>query len=211
MFLVVGDVNLTFKAGPQDALTWALDLRTGQPMANADVTILDANGETVASGQTDSDGIWQADVELTNLDRQDLQVYYAMVAAPGDADFSISPSNWNVGITPWDLGYTADYRGEHPYYYTYTDRPRDRAGQTVIIAAWRETLDGLHPCRRAAGLLHHLQSRRRHPGIYFAALGLAHDGELRLPDRPSRATTRPAMRTTACSSTSRWRTTASLR
>jgi hypothetical protein len=185
LFLAVGDVNLTFKAGPQDALTWALDLRTGEPMPNADVTILDANGETVASGRTDADGLWQADVDLENLDRQDLQVYYAVVAAPGDADFSISPSNWNVGVAPWDAGYPTDFRGEHPFFYTYTDRPMYRAGQTVYFrGVARNRFDGRYT--PAAGqdvsfTLYSPDGSTKEYTLPLSAYG-TFDGELSLPE-----------------------------
>jgi uncharacterized protein YfaS (alpha-2-macroglobulin family) len=185
LFLAVGDVNLTFKAGQQDALTWALDLRTGQPLQDADVKILNANGETVDSGRTDADGLWQTDVDLENLDRQDLQVYYAMVGAPGDADFSISPSNWNVGLSPWEFGYAADYRGEHPYYYTYTDRPMYRAGQTVYFrGVARDRFDGRYTPtteQEVSFTLYGPDGSTKEYALPLSAYG-TFDGELSLPE-----------------------------
>jgi alpha-2-macroglobulin len=144
IYLAVGDTNLTFTTGSKDALVWAMDLRTGQPMANAPVKILDAAGATAASGSTDADGLWHGAIASAATPDQYYQPYYtAMLASPGDADFGLASNMWNVGINSYDFGLPSDLRPEHPYYYLYTDRPMYRSGQTVYFrGVARQIFDG---------------------------------------------------------------------
>lgn len=143
-YLVVGDTGLTLAAGNQDALVWAMDLRNGQPMANAPVTIYDSDGSTLATGATDADGLWQGPIEPTTSEPdQYWRQYHAMIGSPGETDFGLASSTWNVGINSYDFGVVSDLRGQHPFYYVYTDRPMYRPGQTVYFrGAARQAFDG---------------------------------------------------------------------
>src|SRR5262249_3164641 len=65
--LVVGTANLTLKTSPNEALVWATDLKTGQPIPNAPITLyrmatfLGFNGfSPIASGTTDASGLYRA-------------------------------------------------------------------------------------------------------------------------------------------------------
>ncbi len=60
--IVVSNVNLTFKLSATEALVWAVDLRDNQPVRNAPISILDKNGQLLASGSTDEQGIYKGSI-----------------------------------------------------------------------------------------------------------------------------------------------------
>jgi uncharacterized protein YfaS (alpha-2-macroglobulin family) len=126
--LVVSDVHLTFKLSATDALVWAVDLRTNQPIPNAPVTLYDELGNVLASGQTDLEGIYRSPIpEIENP----YNTHYAMLAQPGEENFGLVLSSWSQGVQAWDFGITSDYSGPRLEAYLYTDRPIYRPGQTV--------------------------------------------------------------------------------
>jgi len=58
--VAASNINLTFKIGATDALLWATDLRTGEPVS-APFTIFDYEGETIVNARTDEQGLWQGE------------------------------------------------------------------------------------------------------------------------------------------------------
>jgi len=118
-------VNITFKLGATDALVWAVDLPSQTPVTNAPVTIYDDAGNTLASGVTNGDGIWQGAVG----ERDDR--LFAILGAPGDENFALAVSNWNTGVNGWDFGYAQRTQKPHTEIYMYTDRPIYRPGHTI--------------------------------------------------------------------------------
>lgn len=144
-FVVVSDVQLVFKLSPTDALVWAVRLGDLTPVAGAPVTIYGARGEALASGQTDSQGLFQASLPAAEMtpDYDGYSARYAVVGAPGDADFSLALSNWEQGFASYSLGISTDYRPPHLEAYVYTDRPIYRPGQTVYFrGVVREAYNG---------------------------------------------------------------------
>jgi uncharacterized protein YfaS (alpha-2-macroglobulin family) len=130
--LAVSHIQLTFKLSPTDALVWALDLRDNQPLAGETVTIYSEAGEVLASGETDSEGIFSAALP----DLEDLYAnYYAVMGEPGQENFALALSNWDQGIGPWNFQITSDPRPPHLEVYVYTDRPIYRPGQSVYFRA----------------------------------------------------------------------------
>ena len=126
-FAASSQVNLTFKVGATEAMVWAVDLPSQTPVANAPVTIYDDAGNSLASGTTDEDGIWKGPLSPTQGQ------LYAMLGAPGDENFSLAISNWGIGISAWDFGYSYDLKPPHTVIYMYSDRPMYRPGQTVYF------------------------------------------------------------------------------
>lgn len=126
-FVASSQVNLTFKVGATDALVWAVDLPSQSPMANTPITIYDDAGNTLASGTTDEDGIWKGPLSATQGQ------LYAMLGTPGDENFSLAVSSWNVGVGAWDFGYGYNVKPPHTVIYMYSDRPMYRPGQTVYF------------------------------------------------------------------------------
>ena len=132
--IVSSNVHLTYKISRANVLVWAVDLRTMEPVVNETVVVYDSNGEELARGETDSQGIFESDVDPYHFDNL-FDVTYAMLSQPGDDLFSLSISNWDEGIASYDFGIPFDNRALHQKAYIYTDRPIYRAGQTVKFRA----------------------------------------------------------------------------
>ncbi|OGN73680.1 MAG: hypothetical protein A2X25_15080 [Chloroflexi bacterium GWB2_49_20] len=142
VFLVASDINLTFKMGSQDALVWAMDLRSNTPVANASLSLYRDDGSLLASGQTDAQGLWHGPVPTPTQDNY-YSSYFAVLGQPGDATFGMAQSDWSQEIAPWNFGLSSDRTPPAPHVYFYTDRPIYRPGQTVyfrIVA--RQAFDG---------------------------------------------------------------------
>jgi uncharacterized protein YfaS (alpha-2-macroglobulin family) len=139
-FVVSSDINLTFKAGASDALVWAVDLRSGQPLANTPVSIYDNDGGLLVSGQTDAQGLWQTSIP----ERIDPYAsLYAVIGAVGQDNFSLAMSIWDSGIAPWDFGLSGQVTPPQTEIYLYSDRPIYRPGQTVYFrGVVREAFNG---------------------------------------------------------------------
>jgi alpha-2-macroglobulin len=139
-YLVVSsNLNLTFKVGATDALLWATDLRTNEPVS-ATFTIYDNNGIEVTSAQTDEQGLWHGDLSAQD---QTGQAYTVVMSEPGEADFGAAQSSWNSGVSPWEFGIPLNPRPPEPEMYLYTDRPIYRPGQMVYFrGAVRQAFNG---------------------------------------------------------------------
>ncbi len=131
--LIVGNANVVLKAGEREALVWVTDLNTGQPLANAPVTLYDEYSVRLASGPTGSDGTFKA--QWTNL-RDMWQTLYAVVGRPETPGvFGIATNQWSDGISPWDFGLASQYYIEPYNVYFQTDKPIYRPGQMVHFKA----------------------------------------------------------------------------
>ncbi|MDQ2693714.1 MAG: MG2 domain-containing protein, partial [Chloroflexota bacterium] len=137
LFVVSSQVNLTFKLGATEALIWAVDLRSQEPVANAPVAVYDEAGHQIGGGTTDDDGLWQGAIESRPAQA------YAMLGAPGDENFGLAVNNWAWGISAWEFGYSQRVQPPHTEVYMYTHRPIYRPGQTVYFrGAAREEFNG---------------------------------------------------------------------
>jgi len=138
-FAVSSQVNLTFKLGATEAFVWAVDLPSQRPVANAPIVIYDNLGLQLASGVTDSDGIWRGPIG----EREPYSQTYAILGAPGEENFALAINNWSLGISAYDFGYAQDIQKPHTKIYMYTDRPIYRPGQTVYFrGVVREAFNG---------------------------------------------------------------------
>jgi uncharacterized protein YfaS (alpha-2-macroglobulin family) len=126
--IVVRDTELVLKASQDSALTWAVDLDTGLPAPGVRVQIVNASGNTLASGATGSDGT----VSLDFAPAQDVYApVLALVGEPGEKPFGVASTLWMDEITPWSFGVNLDPASSTSRVYLYTDRPIYRPGQTV--------------------------------------------------------------------------------
>jgi hypothetical protein len=128
--MVVSNIHLTFKHGSTDALVWAVDLRNGQPVSGATVTIYDEDGSQLASGQTDEQGVFQGELPVR---KDPYRMTYAMLGQPGEENFSLAADNWSSGVASYDLGIPSERQNPQLEAYLYTDRPVYRPGQTVYF------------------------------------------------------------------------------
>jgi uncharacterized protein YfaS (alpha-2-macroglobulin family) len=128
--LVVSRIHLTLKLAQREALVWATDLASGQPVAGLYTTLLGPDGETLARGPTDDEGVFRADFDPL----EDVWApYMALAGEPGTDDFAVAVSDWYDGIGPWDYGLSSDFAPRPYRMYLYTDRPIYRPGQPVYF------------------------------------------------------------------------------
>ena len=137
--VAVSNLNLTFKIGATDALLWATDLRTNEPVS-APFTIYDNDGTAVISAQTDAQGLWKGDLAAQDKPGQ---TYTVVLSEPEQENFGVAQTSWNSGVSPWDFGISLQSSPPKPDTYLYTDRPIYRPGQTVYFrGAVRQAFNG---------------------------------------------------------------------
>ena len=127
--VAASNLNLTFKIGATDALVWATDLRTNEPVS-APFTIYDYEGTTIVSAQTDAQGLWQGEFPPQEAAAQ---LYKVVMSEPGQENFGVALSSWNNGVAPWEFGISLHPMPPETETYLYTDRPIYRPGQTVYF------------------------------------------------------------------------------
>ncbi|MBI1878966.1 MAG: hypothetical protein HYR94_12240, partial [Chloroflexi bacterium] len=137
--LIISKKNITLKKGAGDALAWLTDLQSGQPTADAPVTLL-VNRQEVGRTQTDSDGVATFTFEQLPNDTPPVLVVFAgnFDSSPAGDNFAVGVSAWNAGISTFDFDIYrfpfAGFRYGGPYNgYVYSDRPLYRPGQTVYF------------------------------------------------------------------------------
>ena len=137
--VVASNLNLTFKVGATDALIWATDLSTNEPVA-ATFTVYNNDGVEIVSAQTDEQGLWYGDIPPQE---QPGQTYTVVLGQLRQADFGAAQTSWNSGVAPWEFGIPLNPRPPEPDIYLYTDRPIYRPGQTVYFrGAVRRAFNG---------------------------------------------------------------------
>ncbi|HWQ47059.1 MAG TPA: Ig-like domain-containing protein, partial [Longilinea sp.] len=124
----VSQVHLVVKTSTRQVMIWAVDSITLEPVGSTNFVVLDDNGNTVASGQTDAQGVGMVDL----VDRVDpWSQVFVQIGLPGDANFCFASSAWNAGVTPWDYGLNFNYESTAPFIYMYSDRAIYQPGQTM--------------------------------------------------------------------------------
>ncbi|HEX5692371.1 MAG TPA: MG2 domain-containing protein, partial [Roseiflexaceae bacterium] len=134
--LVFLNLNLTLKSGERDALIWANDRRSGQPIPNLALRLFDEQDGTLL-GTTTTDG---QGVATVRFERTENRGVLAIAREP----FAAVASSWSNGINPWELGVMM--AGDLPEMaaYIYTDRPIYRPGQTVEYKGILRAEDDVH-------------------------------------------------------------------
>lgn len=133
-------LNLVLKQTRTEALVWATDLASGQPVSDLPVTLYSKTSQPAGSGRTDSDGIFQ-----TYTQGQDLwEAFFAFTGESGSRDFGVAYNGWDEGISPWNFGVDSEFWSSPYQGYVYTDRPIYRPGQTVYFKAIIRADDDAH-------------------------------------------------------------------
>lgn len=154
--VLLTNLSLHLKQGQDDLLVWVTTLSDAEPVADAEITVLDCRGRKLASGRSDAQGIWHhlAAVEAprycsdTGLDG--LFVSARIPAdhsqAYGGADYAFVMSGWDRGIETWRFNVPTG-GGDEPERLAHTvfDRSLLRAGETVSMKHYLRvaTRDGL--------------------------------------------------------------------
>lgn len=124
-FLMVSTAVVTIKSAPTEVLVWATDVQTGQPIANAPVTIYERGRGQVANGVTDASGLLEISLPEGG------EPFAPRVAAlTTDEHFGIGTTEWAQGIESYQFGFNMDYPSRYRL-YMYTDRPVYRPDQPV--------------------------------------------------------------------------------
>jgi uncharacterized protein YfaS (alpha-2-macroglobulin family) len=132
--LVISRLNLSLKHTDTEALVWVTDLKTGKPIANLPLRLLDGEGLEV-NGRTDVQGVFRT----TFQPRDYWKPLYVFTGQPGADDFAVVMNQWSNGIGPWEFGLNTEMYKQPLNAYVYTDRPIYRPGQTMhwkAIVRW---------------------------------------------------------------------------
>ncbi|WP_186137164.1 Ig-like domain-containing alpha-2-macroglobulin family protein [Burkholderia gladioli] len=151
--VLVTNLGVHFKRGRDNSLVWVTTLDKGKPVPNAEIRVSDCNGEPLASGRTDAQGLLKIDGPLAEHRRCDYETSYrnifvsARVNDPVTGpDMAFVVDDWNRGIESWRFDVPSDY-GTRPGTIAHTvfDRTLVRAGETVSMKHYLrvEKLDGL--------------------------------------------------------------------
>ncbi len=97
--IAVSRYNVFIKTSPRDSLVWVTDLKTGQPVGQAPVRLVDEKG-LKKSGVTDADGVYSTTLETRDVYRPLL----AIVGQPGQDDFGVVNTRWTDGVDLWNFG-----------------------------------------------------------------------------------------------------------
>ncbi len=127
-FMVVATANLTVKMSVDSMFVWATDVESGQPIANAPISIVDAGFNILAEGLTGPDGLARIDIPRVS----DLFVPRMAVLDDG-VQFGLGLTTWSEGIDPWRFGQPDAFYPEQFQVYLYTDRPIYRPDQPVYF------------------------------------------------------------------------------
>ncbi len=124
--LIAGQTALALKRSPTQILAWATRIDDGTPVAGLSLQAYNSDGELIAEGQTDEDGLW-----FTRF-AGELEQIHVIATAPDD--FAAASDSWQQGIEPWQfqgVQWQGDFRPRAHRVFLYTDRPIYRPGQTV--------------------------------------------------------------------------------
>ncbi|MFN8458124.1 MAG: Ig-like domain-containing protein [Anaerolineae bacterium] len=149
--MVVTKTNLTLKAGQRDALVWATDMASGQPVANLNVAFYDGQGVSLGTAATDQEGV--ARLDLSNQTGRSGLLAAVMPDGNGQG-FSAVAENWSQGVSPYDFGLTVAYGLPDFAAHIYTDRPIYRPGQTVNFKGVIRAEDDVNFKRPDLGQVH---------------------------------------------------------
>ncbi|MBC7233816.1 MAG: Ig-like domain-containing protein [Chloroflexi bacterium] len=128
--LVVSYANVLLKVTMKEALVWVTDLDSGKPVSGLDVAVFGPEGQVLASGRTDKDGVL---FSALTLDKP-IEPWKPILAivGPDEAPAAVS-TDWSRGISPWQFNIPTEEYLEPYHAYFYTDRSIYRPGQTVYF------------------------------------------------------------------------------
>jgi len=136
MVMIVSRATLTVKKSETQIFVWAINQSTGDVIPDMTIELTDSNGTVLAEGTTNSDGVFQKDVDL--FEKGNLLVF----GQKGD-DLVVAADAWSEGIDRYDFGlpyhydsnqYKEDYHQKEDYrMYITLDRAIYRPEQTVYF------------------------------------------------------------------------------
>ncbi|CAN7621278.1 MG2 domain-containing protein [Trinickia sp. LjRoot230] len=138
--VLVTNLGVHLKQGRENSLVWVTTLDKGQPVANADIHVSDCNGDELASGKTDAQGLLAINAQLNpRHECKDDSLDGVFVSARIDdpktgRDMAFVRSDWNRGIEAWRFNVPTDTSVDQTVRaHTVFDRTLFRAGETVSM------------------------------------------------------------------------------
>lgn len=127
-YVIVSENNLVLKIAPEQALVWATKLADQSPMDDVPVKIYNTEGEQLASGLTDNNGLF-----LSEIDRSGVYYtnFFMVLGEPGTPEFGFSISTWGLSYAFYEMGIRLNTSPDIEDAYIYTDRPIYRPGDTI--------------------------------------------------------------------------------
>ncbi|MCB2209451.1 Ig-like domain-containing protein [bacterium] len=132
LILIVSENHLALKVSPDQAFVWATKLDGFGPLEGADVSVYTTDGDLLADGVTDADGLFMGETEGYD---EAYSSFFAVLGEPGESDFAFSISTWGQGYSLYEQGISVDTMPALRDVYLYTDRPIYRPGDTVYFRA----------------------------------------------------------------------------
>jgi hypothetical protein len=138
IYFTVSRTALTFKYSGNQALVWAVDMKTGAPVSGAEIILHDLAGNAVVTGYTDNEGFFQSPIDAAAFasDGNTWNPEIWVTARTGD-DFAFVGGSWMSGMYPGDFGMGENWQPEagkkELMSHLYTDRPIYRTGDTVYL------------------------------------------------------------------------------
>ena len=140
--VLVTNLGVHLKQGRENSLVWVTTLDKGKPVPNAQVRVTDCNGNPIAAGTTDSQGILKINKPLAALNECGSNSLgndgFFVSARVNDAvtgpDMAFVQSDWNRGIESWRFNVPTDMSAARTTRaHTVFDRTLLRAGETVSM------------------------------------------------------------------------------
>jgi alpha-2-macroglobulin len=143
----VTNLGVVLKAGGDTGLAWVTDFRTGAPVANAKVNLLDQSGKTKTTGTTDKDGLFRfavapfrskviepvvSDEESErDFDGPTEPTTHMIAVVQSGSDVAVTSNDWSDGLQSWNFGVNTDSSAASLRGFIQSDRGLYRTGDQV--------------------------------------------------------------------------------
>lgn len=128
--LIVATAQLVIKQTPSGITVWVTDLKSGQPVSNAPVTIYDATQGLVGRGTTDASGMLRIDAP-NNIFNPNGGLW---AIVEGENLFGLTSANWRDNtFEPYQFEAYNDFQPTSLTAYLYTDQSIYRPGRPVYF------------------------------------------------------------------------------
>ena len=131
-YLIVSDNHVVMKISPEQAYVWATQLADYSPLVDTTVSIYNAEGDLVTSGETDSEGFFISPISRFG---SPYTSFLTILGEPGQDNFGFSISTWDQGYALYEMGIRQNTLPQETQAYLYTDRPIYRPGDTLHFKA----------------------------------------------------------------------------
>jgi len=141
----VTDIGITSKTSKDSILVWATSLRSGKPVSNADVRVVNRDGEVLWTGRTDDEGVALIDVKSVRAwsmgGSSEDDCSYIFVKTKDDLNYIDRCGSDSISPWQFDAPYS-DSAGDSRLLGTIiTDRGVYRPGESVKIKGYLRVLE----------------------------------------------------------------------